>query len=129
MNRLTTTLSKYRGCCLSVLLAALAVMASAQMNDAAKSSSQPAAKTQGSAKSSSHAKASPATGNAGATATPSPAQSGANGPLDPGNTPMSAPPGWVPPSHNAPQSQNQQNGKTGPKTHARKDKVASGVKK
>jgi hypothetical protein len=118
MNRPTTTLSKYRWSWLSVMLAALAVMAAAQTSGTVKSSSQPVAKTHGSAKASSQAKA-----------PPSPAQGGTNGPMDPGNASMSAPPGWVPPNHNAPQVQNQQSSKTGSKANAKKGKVASGAKK
>jgi hypothetical protein len=124
-----TTFSKYRWSWVSVLLAALAVMATAQTNSTVKSSSQPVAKTEGSAKASSPAKASPAAGNAGVATTPSPAQGGTNGPMDPGNASMSAPPGWVPPNHNAPQVQNQQSSKTGSKAHAKKGNVANRGKK
>jgi|SRR5882672_2428375 len=128
MKRLFNRLSIYQVSCLCVLLATLSAIAIAQTNDAVKQSSKRATNSEAS-KTSHHTKMSNPAGKPATPIAPTPTGTGggANAPFAQPDSAMSAPPGWVPPAHNAQQVPHGNHSAAATKTRAKKDSRVSGT--
>jgi hypothetical protein len=126
MKRPTNSLSIYQVGCVCVLLTTVSAIAIAQTNDTVKQSSKRATNSEAS-KTSHHEKMSNPAGKPATPIAPTGTGAGANAPFAQPDSAMSAPPGWVPPAHNAQQAPHGNQNGAATKPHAKKDSQVRGT--